>query len=93
VKNEQIIQGLAIDLKAVYQDLDEIKNLELEPIKDGKALGIIGDPFEKKLKDLLTKVQVLREKYADSPIKISGFSITIGAVLINSSAAINFKLE
>ena len=46
---------------------------------------------EKKFKELIELTIKLTGKYKGAPLKMSGFSITLGAVLVNSSATVNFE--
>jgi surfactin synthase thioesterase subunit len=81
-------QELANDLTTIQVLISEL------PGKDYQAKFVPAGPFEQvdeKIKELIKKMMKLKERYKDSPVKISGFSVTLGAALINSSVSINFE--
>lgn len=92
-ETKKAIDGLSEHITSIYTELNEIRNLESEAIGKGVALTKTGGPFEKRINKMLAKAQRISDMYSDSPVRISGFSISIGAIIANSSASFNFEFQ
>lgn len=86
--HKTVQQELAYDLAKLQSLISELAGKE--SAEEFVAAGPV-EQVEKKFKELLELVMKLTEKYKDSPVKIRGFSVTLGALIVNSSASINFE--
>ena len=77
-------------------DIKDLQSIFLElggPSEDVVPAGISYELIKEKFEDVLKKISGIREKFKDSPVEVEGFSISIGAALINSSTSLNFKFK
>lgn len=81
-------QELADDLSDIQRLISELAGEDVHKrfVEVGPRIRI-----EERIKAVIKKILDLKRKYKDSPVKIRGFSITLGAGVINSSASINFE--
>lgn len=88
MNSESLIKNLADDISEIQAITTQLAG------EHGQYHFVSAGPYEKietKIEALLNKIVGLKRKYEHSPIKIKGFSITLGASFINSSASVNFE--
>jgi len=81
--------------REIAKDLCEIQNVigafAADELHEGYIAAGPVKSAEELIQEAIKRTTELRKKYAGSKVNVRGFSVSVGAILVNTSISVNFE--